>query len=56
MANDVPVLYTLTERRLLPLRERILEAIHSHPDELSIAEIIGLLEIIKAEVMELGTI
>ena len=52
MANEIPVLYTETERRLRPVKERILEVIYSGPDNLSLAEVLGLFEIIKMELLE----
>lgn len=52
MASDVTVLYTDTEKRLRPLYERLIDVINEHPEDLTVAEIVGTLEIIKVEVME----
>lgn len=50
--DNVPVLYTNAQRRLLPVRERIMDAIYdSAEDDLTVAEVVGLLEIIKFELL-----
>ena len=52
MKSDIPILYTEEERRILPLRERIIECITNHPEPMTLVEIIGLLELIKSEFIE----
>ncbi len=52
MANEISTLYTETEKRLLPIHERIMEVIFSGPDDLSLAEVLGVLEIIKQELLQ----
>lgn len=51
MANEITTLYTEHERRLLPVHERIYAAIYSGEEDLSLAEVLGLLEIIKTELL-----
>lgn len=51
MSNDVPQLYSIHQRRLLPIRERIMDAIYSGEEDITVAEIVGLLETIKFEIM-----
>lgn len=51
MSNDIPQLYSIHQRRLLPIRERIMDAIYSSEEDVTIAEIVGLLETIKFEIM-----
>jgi hypothetical protein len=49
MQNEIPVLYTELEKKILPVRERIFIMLNEHPDGFNIYEIIGLLESIKRE-------
>lgn len=52
MDNQIPQLYTPAQKRLLPIRDRIMDAIYdSSEDDLTVSEIIGLLEVIKFELL-----
>jgi hypothetical protein len=52
MNENIPMLYTKAERRLLPIRDRIMDAIYNSPDdEITVSEIVGLLETIKFEII-----
>lgn len=54
--NNIPKLYSEAERRLLPIRERIMDAIYeSGTDDLTVVEVLGLLDTIKFEIMMIET-
>lgn len=55
MENNVPQIYSAAERRLLPLRTRIMDLIYDTEEDLTVAEVIGLLEIIKFEIIATET-
>lgn len=50
MANTIPKLYSDAQKKMLPLRQRIVDAIYNNPEELTVAEVLGLLETIKLEI------
>lgn len=50
--NDIPQIYTPLEKRMLPIRNRIMDAIYeSGTDDLTVVEVLGLLETIKFEII-----
>jgi hypothetical protein len=52
MSGEVTKLYSAAEKKMLPLRNRIVEMIYesSSRDELTVAEVLGMLETIKLEI------
>jgi len=50
VANTIPKLYSDAQKKMLPLRQRIVDAIYNNPEELTVAEVLGLLETIKLEI------
>ena len=51
--DEIPKIYTLAQRKMLPLRQRIMDAIYETGDQedITVAEVVGLLETIKFEIL-----
>lgn len=49
--NEITQLYSATEKRFMPVHDKIMDAIFNASEELSLAEALGLLDIIKFELM-----
>lgn len=55
--TNVTNLFSASEMRLGPIREKIMEAIlDSHVEDLTVAEAVGLLETIKFEILFTETV
>jgi len=49
--NEITQLYSKTEKKFMPVHDKIVDALMNSSEELSLAEALGLLDIIKFELL-----